>query len=119
MLDTKSSRAQPHAQHGVSFAFRGLATSGKAHHGGNHTSGGLSVFGLNGLEISFDRRRLDSRLDGDVFGRFDAEADAVAADLKNRDLDFVRNDDFLVSFTTNDEHLATSPFYTLKLKNVE
>jgi len=55
-----------------------------------------------------------------MLGSIDAKPDAIAANLKNRDLDIIGNYDFLIFLPTDDKHL-TRPFskFLLKLKNTD
>lgn len=61
----------------------------------------------------FDCRRagcvLQFRVDGDFFRRLDTKSDAISADLQNRYLDVVGDDDLLIAFPTDDKH--TSPYH--------
>jgi hypothetical protein len=72
------------------------------------TSAGLTRNG-GGRGFSFDRynilgQGLKLRMDPDVFGSLYSKPHAVATDFENSDFDVVGNDDFLVTFPTDDKH---------------
>jgi hypothetical protein len=62
---------------------------------------------LSGLLLR--RGGLEAGMNGNFFGSFDSEPDAISPNFQNRDFNIVGQNDLLVLLTANDQHASLSP----------